>query len=165
LSIYKTKCFGSAFFFPSSGGVDIKIFVLWWTSDWKYRGLNVSIFSPREQPYLKAQLVNELFLSSPPEDRNTKRIRKFVAFVKRNKEKTRTSNAWPQSKRRNKIFPVSHLILATSPAHSGCFIPSHNNKPNYKHIRYDMLHILTSLRLSQAPADLLQACSPRHSLF
>jgi hypothetical protein len=86
--------------FPSSVGVDIEIFLLCWTSGWKYCGLNVSVFSPWEQPCLKAQLMKELLLSFPPEDGNTNRTRKVVA-----------SNAWPQSKRRNKIFPVSYLIL------------------------------------------------------
>ena len=79
--------FRKCILFPSSGGVDIKIFLTWWTSGWKYCGLTVSFFSPWEQPYLKAQMMKELFLSSPPEDGNTNRIRKFVAFVNRNKGK------------------------------------------------------------------------------
>jgi hypothetical protein len=37
--------------------------------------------------------MKELFLSSSPEDGNTNRIRKVVAFVNRNKGKSRTSKA------------------------------------------------------------------------
>lgn len=141
----QTKTFRKCILFPSSGGVDIKIFLLWWAIGWKYCGLTVSIFSPWEHPYLRAQLMKN---SSPPEDGNTNRIQKVMAFVNRNKGKSRTSNAWPQSKRRNNIFPVSHLIRATSPALCGCFILPHSNKPNDKHILYDMLHNHTSLHLS-----------------
>jgi len=83
----QTKMFRKCILFPFSDGVDIKIFLLWWTSGWKYCDLTVSIFSPWEQQYMKPQLMKELFLSPPPEDGNTNRIRKFVAFVKRNKEK------------------------------------------------------------------------------